>query len=139
MGNSLKTRLRRAGHRITKPRQAVLKILQYAKHPLAAAEILEKLEKGNTPIDLATVYRNLTLLSKLGLASQVEFSQEGLSRYSWRAGGAIQHHIKCQSCGRIASFVQSSLADIRSRIERKTQFRITEQSFELNGICPKCQ
>ena len=139
MKASLKADLRGTGHRITKPRQAVLEILQQAKQPLAAPEILEKLRKRNTPINITTIYRNLTVLSKLGLTRQVGFPQAGISRYAWCFGRANHHHIRCQSCGRIASFLKISLADIRSTIERTTQFRITGESFELNGTCPRCQ
>ena len=56
MKASLKADLQGFGHRMTKPRQAVLKILQQAKQPLAAPEILEKLCKKQIPLSILQRY-----------------------------------------------------------------------------------
>jgi Fur family ferric uptake transcriptional regulator len=65
------TRLKEAGHRITKPRRALIEVMRKLKGPAAPEEICEKLKARGESIDLVTVYRNMEALERLGLVRRV--------------------------------------------------------------------
>ncbi|MEX0829758.1 MAG: Fur family transcriptional regulator [Nitrospirales bacterium] len=134
-----KEALQAAGYRFTRPRQAVLQVLQRADHPLSALEVFRRLQEDHVSIDQVTVYRSLAVLSRLGLVAQLAFAQEGQFRYEWRDGRALSHHVRCQKCGRIESLCLPSLKRLKFLITRKTSFLVNDQSLEFNGLCPDCR
>lgn len=131
--------LRKAGHRVTRPRRAVLHVLRETSYPLSAPEILNRLQRQQVSVDLATVYRNLTVFSQVGLVNQLKFPNDSLARYEWCEGRKVLHHVRCQSCGTLASLPRRSLKQVKGLIENKTTFLIFEQSFEISGLCQHCR
>lgn len=134
-----KEALRTGGYRFTRPRQAVLQVLQRADHPLRALEVFRRLQEDHVSIDRVTVYRSLAVLSRLGLVAQLAFAQEGQVRYEWRDGRVLSSHVRCQKCGRIESLCLPSLKRLKFLIKSKTSFLVIDQSLEFNGLCPDCQ
>lgn len=105
--------LRDFGYRCTKPREAVLHTLLEADHPMTASEVFERLQQNCTKIDLATVYRNLHMLSDLGLVVQIGFAHEGQFRYAWSEGRAQAQYMRCEQCGDIISLPVPSLKRLK--------------------------
>jgi len=85
--------LKQAGFRITKPRMAVIEILQASHEPKSAQEIHAKLNG----VDLVSVYRTLEILAGIQVA-QFEDVQ-GVSKYY--LANRAHHHITCVKCGRM--------------------------------------
>ena len=139
MKNTLNAGLRATGRRLTRPRSAVLSVLERATHPLSASELHSRLRRAQVSIDLVTVYRTLSVLKELGLASQCELHHEGQSRYELRVGKQHHHHIRCQLCGKIVDLLLCPLKKLQGLIEKETQFVVNEHSLEFSGLCPKCQ
>ena len=131
--------LRAAGHRLTRTRRAVLDVLERTKYPLSATELFERLKRNRVSIDLATVYRTLTVLRELGLVTQVELHQEGQVRFEIQHGREHHHHIRCHGCGRIVDLLLCPLKKLTALVERETQFVVNEHTLEFSGLCPKCQ
>ena len=63
-------RLRDKSRKITGPRAAILEILRQHPHPFTNKEILAGLPKGQC--DLATVYRSMHLLEKMGMVQRLQ-------------------------------------------------------------------
>lgn len=135
----LKTGLRSAGCRITRTREAVLRLLERSPKPLSAMEIYSQLKEEKVAIDLVTVYRTVNTLKDLGLVARIDFQQEGQSRYEMKEGRAHHHHIRCQICGTIADLVLCPLKKISKLIEQETQFIVDDHTLEFTGLCPKCR
>ena len=131
--------LRDLGYRCTRPREAVLRTLFKADRPMTASEVFERLQQDCTRIDLATVYRNLHMLSDLGLVVQLSFAHEGQFRYAWPEGRGHAQYVRCEHCGDIVSLPVPSLKRLKHFIRDKTGFLVNFQSFELSGLCPDCQ
>ena len=131
--------LRDLGYRCTRPREAVLRTLFEADHPMTASDVFEQLQQGRTRIDLATVYRNLHMLSDLGLVAQLGFAHEGQFRYAWSEGRSLAQYVRCAQCGDVVSLPVPSLKRLKHLIRDKTGFLINLQSFEFSGLCPDCQ
>ncbi len=139
MKTSIDEDLRAAGHRLTRTRRAVLDVLERTKYPLSASELYDRLQRNRVSIDLVTVYRTVTVLRDLGLVSQVELHQEGQARFEIRHGREHHHHIRCQSCGKIADLLLCPLKKLTALIEKETRFVVNAHTLEFSGLCPKCQ
>lgn len=66
-------RFRKAGFKLTLPRQAILNVFAENPKHLSAEEIFLSVHKNYPGIGLATVYRNLDLLPQMGLIFQIHF------------------------------------------------------------------
>jgi len=130
--------LRAEGRRLTRPRKAILDVLEKSKYPLSAADVHARLKREDVTADLVTVYRTLAVLKKLDLVSQVELG-EGQFRYEIRHGREHHHHIRCRGCGRIADLMLCPLKKLTALVERETRFTVDAHSLEFFGWCPKCR
>ena len=135
---TIKKGLKATGRRMTRTRQAVLDLLERTRQPLSANKIFDQLRQENVSIDLVTVYRTLHVLKELGLVVQLDFHQEGLSRYELKEGRKHHHHIRCQTCGHIVDLL-CPLKKVTKLIEKQTQFTVDDHSLEFTGLCPECQ
>ena len=78
--SALKNRLRGQSRKITGPRAAILEILRRHPHPLTNKEILSEMQKGGEQCDLATIYRSMHLLEKMGMVKRFDFG-DGAGRF----------------------------------------------------------
>lgn len=122
-------------------RTAISNILNKAKKPIDAVEIIEKLKRKNIRIDRVTVYRNINLLVNKGLVCKVEFN-EGKYRYE-SASLPHHHHIICTQCGKINDIESDSLHNEIDKISKTVcvnfNFEIKEHKVEFFGKCKTCK
>ena len=138
MADSIIDSLKAGGKKLTKPRQAILAILESNALPVTAAEVHARLKKAHAHMDLATVYRNLTMLQELGLVDPVGL-REGQMRYEVRHGREHHHHIQCRGCGRIVDLMLCPIKKLTQLVESQTKFAVEGHSLEFFGWCPQCQ
>lgn len=138
MLNSICDSLKAGGKKLTKARKAILAILEQTALPITAAEVHERLRKAHTPVDLVTVYRNLSMLQDLGLVNQIGL-QEGHMRYEVRHGRAHHHHIQCRGCGEVIDLMLCPLKKLTKLIEEQTKFSVDGHALEFFGWCPQCR
>jgi Fur family transcriptional regulator, ferric uptake regulator len=130
------TLLREAGYRVTKPRQAVCRVLLETHTPLSIEEIHAKL--ANHTINRVSIYRTVQLLCELGVVRRMQF-HEGFARYELAdTFGSHHHHFVCDRCGRVEDIDACPLAATEQAIIRRTHSRITSHSLEFYGICGIC-
>ena len=135
-GNHSET-LRRMGRPATRGRQEILRILAESPLPLSPRDIRERFPEPKP--DAATVYRNLALLSTLGLVRTVALHERS-RRYEAAGGRTHRHRVVCRACGRIEAFAAKK-CDL-SRFEediRRLGFTVTGHSLEFFGDCPDCR
>ncbi len=123
--------------RVTKQRRIILEeLVKMHTHP-AADELYEKVRKRLPRISLGTVYRNLELLSRLGMVRKV-----GVSGSQMRFDGdtSPHNHIRCIRCGRVDDLdVDHRMKDCSREIRRKTGYEMIESRVEILGLCPDCR
>jgi len=135
MATTILDSLKAGGKKLTKPRKAILAILEQSPLPITAAEVHERLRKS---VDLVTVYRNLAMLQELGLVNPVGF-HEGQMRYEVHHGRAHHHHIQCRGCGKIADLMLCPLKKLTQLVEEQTRFSVESHALEFFGWCPQCR
>jgi Fe2+ or Zn2+ uptake regulation protein len=138
MEHSIFESLKAGGKKLTRPRKAILGILEQSRLPITAAEIHERLKKARAPADLVTVYRNVAMLKDLGLVNPVGL-HEGQMRYEVGHGREHHHHIQCRGCGQIVDLMLCPLKKLTELVERQTKFAVDSHALEFFGWCPQCR
>jgi Fur family ferric uptake transcriptional regulator len=121
--------------RMTQQRRVILEELKRVTcHP--TAEELHRLVRKRLPkISIATVYRNLEILSDAGLVWKMDVS--GTQR---RFDGTTEnhYHIRCRRCGRVEDVDIEPLKIIEEAAKRLCGYKVLSHRVELTGICPDC-
>lgn len=141
----LRTRLRRANLRATAPRIAVLRAMDAAGRPLSHAELFQLLG-GEAVWDRATIYRNLSDLTEVGLLRRYD-----LGDHTWRFEPAAAHarpaddagaghahaHFTCVDCGAV-----SCVDDVTLRVPDGAAvpraLAASAVEIQLRGQCDDC-
>lgn len=121
--------------RLTKGKKAVLECLFHAKSGMSAQEIHAEISASE--IDLATIYRNLEMLEKLGFLLKTEYSPKG-----WKyalSSRKHSHSIECVQCGGEVSLGECAFSEIMKAIQLKTGFKNISHVVRFSGNCPQCQ
>lgn len=121
--------------RMTQQREIILKELEkFPGHP-TADELYDKIKKKLSRISLATVYRNLEILSEAGRISKIEISGRQ-KRFDSDLGH--HDHVYCMHCHRVDNI------DIKKRSGAAIEpsdlggYAIDGYRIEFKGICPNC-
>lgn len=121
--------------RLTNQRKVILEELRAVTSHPTADELYRQVRKRMPRISLGTVYRNLEVLSSLGLVRKLE-NAAGQKRFD--GDMSPHHHIRCELCGKVGDIFH--VEDIPGLTEKlETPFQVTGYSIEFSGICPECQ
>src|SRR5947208_7909670 len=118
----LTERLRRHSRKVTGPRQAILELLRRQAHPMTTQEIFDSLPKDQC--DLATVYRSMRLLEKMGMVKRFDFG-DGTARFELLEEGddGHHHHLVCTRCGEVIELAECSMLELEKRIALRNGFK----------------
>ena len=125
--------------KFTKQRELVLKFLYENKGHFTPEDIytLLKEQYPDVNIGIATVYRTLTLLETSQIASSISFGVQG-KKYEL---GLKKHHdhLICTKCGSIIEFFDETIEKKQEEIAKKFNFKMTDHTMKITGLCEKCQ
>jgi Fur family ferric uptake transcriptional regulator len=136
-GNVLKdqfVKLKDQGYKLTKQRREILEALDDSP-PLAADEIFN-LVKKRCGVNLSTIYRNLSILQKMGLIRKV--NSLGQSDQYELVKCNCQHVVECLKCGAKVVFSECFFDQMIREVESKTHYKIKKHTVEFYGTCPNC-
>ncbi len=120
--------------RLTKQRKLILSILKKENSPPNVEQIYKKAKKILHNISLATIYRNLNFLVKIGLIKKLNLQKQE-NRYDVQ--GKIHDYFICNICKNIYNILKYPLED--KHIKKFGNYDIGGFNLEYFGICPKCQ
>ena len=124
--------------KITKQRRIVLKVFLESKDHLSVEELYNKVLKTEPNIGLATVYRTLALLTKSGLALEMDFG-DGQKRYESSYRSIHHDHMVCTKCGKILEFNHPLIEKYQDEVAEQNNFKITSHKLDLFGLCQDCK
>jgi Fur family transcriptional regulator, ferric uptake regulator len=138
--SDLKNRLRGQSRKITGPRAAILEILRKHPHPLTNKEILLEMLRSGEHCNLATVYRSMHLLEKMGMVKRFDFG-DGAGRFELvgENDDGHHHHLVCTKCSEVVEIDECFPHKIEKQIAAKNHFKSVTHKLEFFGICPECQ
>ncbi len=120
-------------NRLTKQRLAILSYLKNTKKHPNAGEVYLALKTQIPSLSLATVYRNLKYLQKIGLVEDIGANQK-TARFD---GDNSQHfHFICDKCGQIDDIFDSNLLNLA--LIRAGYPLINKINLNIYGLCLKC-
>ena len=130
------TELRDRGLRVSAARRLVLEALSHAPGPITAETIASGLSGRLPRSDLASVYRNLETLERVGLVRCLHLGH-GPALY----GLATEEcdYLVCESCRGLTAVDSARLDGVRAAIRRASGFRASLDHFPIVGICPTCE
>lgn len=135
--DELVEKLRERDCRITPQRVAVLRVLAQEGSHLTADQIYDRIRRELPTTSLATVYKTVSLLKDVGALQELNLTGE--RSYYDAAQDEPHPHLVCISCGEVRDLQVDEMQDLSARVARETGYRITDQQFNLFGICPRCQ
>lgn len=131
------TKLKANGSKVTPQRLALAKILARSEGHPSVEKIYEQLQDQFPTMSLATVYRNVMLIKSLGEVLELGFA-DGSNRYD--GNKPYPHpHVICIKCGKVIDPDLSSLKDMTGEVADETGFKILNHRLDFFGICPECQ
>jgi Fur family transcriptional regulator, peroxide stress response regulator len=130
-------KLKAKGCRLTPQRLAVVKILATSEEHLSAEKIYDRVKPDFPSTSLATIYKTVTLLKKIGEVMEIGFVDDS-NRYD----GTRPHphpHLICMKCRTILDPDISALSKLPEELARKTGYQIINYRLDFFGICPHCR
>jgi Fe2+ or Zn2+ uptake regulation protein len=151
--------LKATGHRITKPREALLRVLDNLNEPRNPTDIFSIItatRPGDKPlnIDKVTIYRILQTFESLGIIHQTRQNEyfkcsieQTTCRYNYEQEDDVKHHhkqhyhliIKCKECGQtLIKHPEAELTFLLQTILRNYNFALSSGTIEISGLCAQC-
>jgi Fur family transcriptional regulator, peroxide stress response regulator len=122
--------------RNTSQRKAILAVLEKTRaHPIAD-QIYDQVRKTMPSISKGTVYRNLGILNRQGLISELNLNGT-ISRYEIRQKD--HYHFRCQECGKVMDIDIPVNRTLDKAVSRKTGLKVSGHQLEFRGTCLECQ
>ena len=123
--------LRRRGLRLSTSRRLVLQALFAADGPCSAEHLAHGLE-----LDLASVYRNLDVLERHGLAQHVHLGH-GPGLYTL-VGHGEHEYLYCERCGAVRALAPDELDPLRASLRDRFGYEARFTHHAIVGTCPRC-
>ncbi|AEP11634.1 MULTISPECIES: Fur family transcriptional regulator [Chloracidobacterium] len=129
--------LKKRGQKMTPQRSTVLRILMESARPLTAQEVHREVTKIHPHVSLDTVYRNLTLLTDVGLVHQSNLQNRDVARFEFQ-GNEHRHYAICLNCHKTIRLDWCPVETKLMTQALRKQFAIVKHAFEVYGYCAEC-
>lgn len=136
---SVTSQLREHGLRLTRQRRVIAEVLEQAGEHLDAPEVLRRAQERMPGLHLATVYRALESLKKLGIIDELDLMHVNGTGHYYEARTNKDHmHFTCQRCGRVLEIQSPLFERLKGQIEGRHGLTIRVARLELGGLCGTC-
>ncbi len=139
----MKTLLRRidfeiaaGGGKRSKSRSHVIELFFRSGSHVTVEELARTARRRNRNIGVATVYRTLKLLARLGYATEHDFG-EGVRRYESNLS-PHHDHLVCRQCGGVSEFEEPVIETLQAEVARRHGFVPTAHRLDIYGYCRRC-
>ena len=129
--------LQSKGYKMTPQRRTVIKALFECGQFPTAQDILEYAKEITPDMGIDTVYRNLNLLTEIGVLNQINIKNRDVSVFEIVTNH--HHHLICLSCGKTECVDYCPVAEDSEKIAQEKNFKIMGHSLEFYGYCSTCQ
>ena len=132
-------RIREEEFKLTQQRRLIVELFIEHENIHPSAEELYQLVMQEEPdVGLATVYRTLDLLERLGVVHTVNFG-DGKARYELTSELHQHHHLLCKQCGAVDEVDEDLLGAVEQELTKRTGYSIIDHEVKFYGLCPSCQ
>ena len=128
--------LREQGYRLTPQRLLVLSIVAQGGGHMGVDEVFRLAKEAYPYMDIATVYRTLHLLKRLGVVTEVAIGDR--LHYELTDPNGRHHHMVCQVCNGAFNLSPHYLEEFRETLVREFGFEPDLEHFAVSGVCATC-
>lgn len=133
--------LREKRIKVTPQRMAVYAVLRETRRHPNVEMIYQKLKPTYPAMSLATVYKTVDVLNKVGLIQELNVGEGGL-RYD--AMTKPHPHVYCEKCGKVADVEQYSMDKFQDdtllkKVHEETGYDLSSVQLYFYGKCPECR
>ncbi|TVY10038.1 Fur family transcriptional regulator [Paenibacillus cremeus] len=122
------------GWRITDQRKSLATLFAEAEGFLSPKDVYDSMRQQYPGVSFDTVYRNLRLLSEMGVLEQI-YLNDGL-KFRARCGSHHHHHLICLQCEKTVPFEFCPMLHMAGV---PADFQVVSHRFEIFGYCPSCE
>lgn len=124
------------GLRMTEPRRLVLDALMHANGHRTAEQLCAQIASHGTKVDLASVYRTLTLFDELGIARASRLHDDAAE---WELAGRVEHvHLICRQCGAVDHHAATLAHTVKHHVSEDHRFTVETLDITVYGRCENC-
>jgi Fur family ferric uptake transcriptional regulator len=129
--------LKQRGIRVTPQRAIILNAVEQIPGHMTAEQIYGQVQRVNSYINLATVYRTLDLLRELDLVTEADMGA-GATHFALHTH-ATHHHAVCRICGHSIEFPHDLLTPLIDALRNRYQFHADADHTVIFGWCNDCK
>jgi len=100
-------------------------------------ELYDRVRQQDSSVGYATVWRNLKLICKVGLAEVVNIG-DGITRYD-RVTSVPHGHLYCTACKSLTEFNVDQLVGLLAQTAGTRGFTPESFKIEVQGLCSECR
>ncbi len=123
------------GLRVTEQRKSLAQLFAEAEGYLTPKDVYESMRQKYPGVSFDTVYRNLRILSEMGVLEQFYFLEGGL-KFKANCQHHHHHHLICTQCEKTFSMDFCPMGHLG---EGPEGFQISGHRFEIYGTCKECR
>ena len=135
MSSDIENKCIKKGVRLTDQRRLIAKIMSESDDHPDVDKLHQRINKIDTKISIATVYRTVKLFEETGILTKHEF-KGGKARYEELNESHHDHLIDVKS-GEIIEFVDNEIEKLQKKIADKYGYELVDHKLELYGIKKK--
>ena len=132
--------LKQGGYKITNQRKVVLETLYtHRKDHLTVDEVYQYVRETNPEVGLATVYRNIQILNRLGIIEKISFDDKDIRYEIFYEDIPLHHyHLICKQCGKVDELELDFINRYKDFLKEEKDFEALEARIKIYGLCRDC-
>ena len=131
MSDDIENECIRKGLRLTDQRKLVAKIMSESEDHPDVDELHRRVNKLDSKISIATVYRTVKLFEEAGIIEKHDF-KGNKARYE-EAPQEHHDHLIDVNTGEITEFVNEDIEKLQKRVAEKLGYKLVDHRLELYG------
>ena len=131
MNSDIENKCIKKGVRLTEQRKLVTKVMSESKDHPDVDELHKRVNKLDSKISIATVYRTVKLFEESGIVAKHDF-KGNKARYEETTQEHHDHLIDINT-GEITEFVNDDIEKLQKKVAEKLGYKLVDHRLELYG------
>jgi len=131
MSSAIEDKCNKQGVRLTDQRKLIAKVMSESKDHPDVDELHKRVNKFDSKISIATVYRTVKLFEESGILSKHDF-KGNKARYE-KAPNEHHDHLIDINTGEIIEFVEEDIEKLQKKVAEKFGYKLVDHKLELYG------
>lgn len=122
--------------RNSRQRQLILDVMRGEGVHMNAEQVYQKVKQADPSIGIATVYRNLNLLTEMG---EIQKYQDRGAGFMYDGNPKRHHHFYCRYCKQYFDVSFSVEEQMIRQVEQQMGVSVEDLNISLEGCCNQCK